>query len=78
MFDKLFRRNKLVTKTSDHIELCKDKRVLTMSERDFNSTVNYLHSKKIKAGDTITLTASDGTRVIFVIRKNKKKRWKMI
>ena len=74
MFDKLFRRNKLATKTTDHIGLCEDKRIVTMSERDFNSTVNYLYSEKIKVGDTITLTAPDDTRLIFMIRKNKKNR----
>ena len=71
MFDKLFKRNKLKTKTSEHIKLCKDKRVIEMAERDFNSVIHYLNNVDIIAGDTITLTSPDKVELMFIIRKNK-------
>ena len=71
MFDKIFKKHKLTANTSEHIKLCKDKRVIEMSERDFNRVIRELSAENITAGNSVSLTAPDGTRVIFIIRKNK-------
>jgi len=53
------------------ITLCKDKRMVEMSERDFNYFIKEMNGKTIEAGDNIILKGPDNTRLIFIIRKNK-------